>query len=103
MANTTQARTCPSCGLLNPGDATTCDCGYSFATGEMTVSPLKQSAPLEEERSTWGWAWRLLLFPMTLAPLRIAVQNDADAAISTLFGVLSALLALLWWQFVWRR
>jgi hypothetical protein len=28
------ARRCPNCGLVNPGSAQTCDCGYSFATGE---------------------------------------------------------------------
>ena len=27
------ARRCPHCGLVNPGSAQMCDCGYSFVDG----------------------------------------------------------------------
>ena len=26
---------CPNCQLVNPGSAQSCDCGYSFATGQL--------------------------------------------------------------------
>ncbi len=30
----TGSRTCPACGLVNPGSATICDCGFDFITGK---------------------------------------------------------------------
>jgi len=36
----TDARTCPSCGLINPGGAERCDCGYDFATSSLQKSYL---------------------------------------------------------------
>ena len=35
---------CPNCNLVNPGSAQTCDCGFSFGTGELG-RPLDLSKP----------------------------------------------------------
>ena len=39
VGSTANAIKCPNCGLLNPGNATWCDCGYDFTTGEVGQDP----------------------------------------------------------------
>ena len=36
---------CPNCKLINPPDATQCDCGYNFVTGEFPVSAIRATEP----------------------------------------------------------
>jgi hypothetical protein len=36
---------CPNCKLINPPDATQCDCGYNFVTGEFPVSAIHAKEP----------------------------------------------------------
>jgi len=37
---------CPKCKLINPEDASRCDCGYDFATGEVKESYASEPCPL---------------------------------------------------------
>lgn len=34
------SQTCPRCRLINPDEASRCDCGYDFATGTLATSYL---------------------------------------------------------------
>ena len=38
------SKRCPNCNLVNPGSAMSCDCGYSFSSGELG-KPLDLSKP----------------------------------------------------------
>lgn len=39
MTRRTKAKTCPSCGLVNPSSAERCDCGYDFPSGQREEEP----------------------------------------------------------------
>jgi hypothetical protein len=55
---------CPNCKLVNPANATKCDCGYDFHTGTMQESCLKPANI--EIQAAWFWLfaiWALLLLP----------------------------------------
>jgi hypothetical protein len=36
------SKQCPHCNLTNPAHAVRCDCGYDFATGQMSAPPVKK-------------------------------------------------------------
>ncbi len=47
------SKRCPSCRLVNPGSAQTCDCGYSFATGtspELGEDGVREVTPRQSVR-----------------------------------------------------
>ena len=40
-----KTRRCPNCKLISPGSAETCDCGYSFKSGELGDVPAGRERP----------------------------------------------------------
>jgi hypothetical protein len=41
---------CPQCGLVNPMSASSCDCGYDFASRRLTT---KQNVGSRQQRDKW--------------------------------------------------
>lgn len=69
---------CPNCNLVNPGSAQSCDCGYSFATGDIG-RPLDLSRPGEQLRSSGSdrfarfVIWIVLVIVLTI--IKIAIRG----------------------------
>ena len=55
VGSTANAIKCPNCGLLNPGNATWCDCGYDFTTGEVGQDPSYSDGTSSRG---WGMIWQ---------------------------------------------
>jgi hypothetical protein len=80
------SKRCPHCGLVNPGTAEGCDCGYSFANGSVG-KPLdlsKPGAPIERQpvshnvpdaRYTPTVIFLGLLLTAVIVALRIALRR----------------------------
>jgi|SRR3954466_11945981 len=82
---------CPDCGLINPPEAQTCDCGYDFA--------FRRSSPRWAEKQSEGRRGLLLAAFLCLTAF-IFVVFSVTVLPSTEFKELAALLrwlALLLW------
>lgn len=82
---------CPNCKLINPPDATKCDCGYDFATASV-AKEAENSAPNLFVRRR-ARAWRLVLGGFVVL---IGLFNGSKTPKATeLYGALGDLIGLL--------
>jgi hypothetical protein len=80
-------QTCPKCRLISPAGTARCDCGWDFASGQLSAGAALAQSSTAASRAKWSWLCPLIAWVSQIA-LALALRGVRGLALFWLMMLL---------------